>query len=182
MKQVNLEKFKKKGFLSEHATRKILWIFASACFFENWFPFPNRFKRALLIAFGARAGKNTVIKPRVKIKFPWLLELGKSVWIGEQVWIENPGIVKIGNNVCISQGAMILTGNHNYSNESFDFVPEQSEIEDGAWIGAKAIVCPGVIIASHSVLLAGAVATEDTQQFTIYQGNPAVAKRKREIK
>ena len=55
-------------------------------------------------------------------------------------------------------------------------------LEDGVWIGAKAIVCPGVIIASHAVLSVMSVATNNLESFKIYQGNPAKEIKIRNIK
>jgi putative colanic acid biosynthesis acetyltransferase WcaF len=69
---------------------------------------------------------------------------------------------------------MLLCGNHNYKKESFDLMTGKIIIEDGVWIGAKAIVCPGVTCHSHSVLSVGSVATKDLDANSIYQGNPAV--------
>jgi putative colanic acid biosynthesis acetyltransferase WcaF len=54
-------------------------------------------------------------------------------------------------------------------------------LEDGSWVGAKAIVCPGVTLHSHSVLSVGAVATRNLEPYTIYAGNPAVEVRKRKM-
>jgi putative colanic acid biosynthesis acetyltransferase WcaF len=55
-------------------------------------------------------------------------------------------------------------------------------MEDGVWIGAKSIVCPGVKLKTHSILTVGSVLTSDTEEYTIYQGNPAKPIRKRIIK
>jgi putative colanic acid biosynthesis acetyltransferase WcaF len=76
---------------------------------------------------------------------------------------------------------MLLTGNHNYKKTTFDLIVKPIIIQDGAWIGAKAIVCPGVEIASHGVLTAGSVAINNIDPYTIYQGNPAVKIRTRVI-
>jgi putative colanic acid biosynthesis acetyltransferase WcaF len=46
-------------------------------------------------------------------------------------------------------------------------------IEDGVWIGAKAIVCPGVICKTHSILSVGSIISSDMEDFGIYRGNPA---------
>lgn len=101
------------------------------------------------------------------------------MWIGEGVWIDNLGKVKIGNNVCISQGAMLLTGNHNYKKESFDLIVGDITLEDGVWVGAKSVVCPGVTMKSHSILTVGSVLTKDAEEYGIYQGNLAVMVKKR---
>ena len=135
----------------------------------------------MLRLFGAKIGKGLVIKPKVNIKYPWFLEIGDHVWIGEEVWIDNLTLVKIESNVCISQGAMLLTGNHNYKKSSFDLITGQITLEDGVWIGAKSVVCPAVTCHSHSVLAVGSIATKDLEPYTIYQGNPAQPIRKRII-
>lgn len=107
------------------------------------------------------------------------MSIGDYTWIGEDVWIDNLNEVKIGSNCCISQGAFLLCGNHNYKKDNFDLVVKPVIIEDGVWIGAKSVVCPGVTAFSHSVLAVGSVATQDLEQGLIYQGNPAIAKRQR---
>ena len=61
-------------------------------------------------------------------------KIGNFVWIGENVWIDNLDFVKIMDHVCISQGSMLLCGNHNYSSTSFDLVIKPITIEEGAWI------------------------------------------------
>lgn len=60
------------------------------------------------------------IKPNVNIKYPWLLEVEDYVRIGEKVWRDNLAKIKIASNVCLSQGAMLLTGNHTYKREAFN--------------------------------------------------------------
>jgi putative colanic acid biosynthesis acetyltransferase WcaF len=135
----------------------------------------------LLKIFGGKIGKRVVIKPNVNIKYPWLLEIGSFSWIGEEVWIDNLAFIKIGNNVCISQGALLLCGNHNYSSFKFDLMVGEIHIEDGAWVGAKSIVCPGSIIKSHAVIAAGSVGKGILDSYSIYQGNPAIKIKKRTI-
>jgi len=136
----------------------------------------------LLKMFGAKIGEGLIIKTSVNIKFPWKLKIGDHVWIGENVWIDNLDDVIIGSNVCISQGAMLLTGNHDYTISSFDYRNAAIHIEEGVWIGGKAVVCPGVICKSHSILTVGSIATKNLDEYSIYQGNPAVVIRKRKMK
>jgi len=77
---------------------------------------------------------------------------------------------------------MLLTGNHNYKTVAFDLEVYAIIIEDGAWIGAKTVVCPGVICHSHAVLSVGSVAMKNLEAYQIYAGNPAVRVREREIR
>jgi putative colanic acid biosynthesis acetyltransferase WcaF len=135
----------------------------------------------ILRLFGSKVGQGVVIKPGVNIKYPWKLKVGNFVWIGENVWIDNLDFVNIMDNSCISQGAMLLCGNHNYSSTSFDLIINPITIETGVWIGAKCVLCPGVKAGSHSVLSAGSVASKDLDPYSIYKGNPAVKIRERVI-
>jgi len=121
------------------------------------------------------------LKPSINIKYPWKLSIGDFSWIGEKVWIDNLGEVDIGKNVCISQGAMLLTGNHDYKKQGFDLMVGKIILEDGVWIGAESLVCPGVVCATHAVLAAKSVATQDLSAYQIYQGNPAHIVKERVI-
>jgi putative colanic acid biosynthesis acetyltransferase WcaF len=91
------------------------------------------------------------------------------------------GKVKIGANACLSQGSMLLSGNHDFTKPTFDLIVKDIIIEDGVWIGAKAIVCGGVTCFSHSVLAVNSVATKSLEPYKIYQGNPAQQIRERKI-
>ncbi|MFT5265762.1 MAG: putative colanic acid biosynthesis acetyltransferase WcaF, partial [Polaribacter sp.] len=154
-----------------------LWYVINHLLFKSaFFPF-SKIKISILRLFGATIGKGVNLKPFVSIKYPWHLTIGDHCWIGEGVWIDNLVEVKLEDNVCISQGAMLLTGNHDYSKISFDLMTGKIVLESGVWVGAKAIVGPGVRAGSHMVLSAGSVAGNDLKAYGIYQGNPAVWKR-----
>ncbi len=140
-----------------------------------------KIKALSLQLFGTNLGSGIIIKPKVNIKYPWLLSIGDHSWIGENVWIDNLVPVFIGPNCCISQGAMLLTGNHDYKKSSFDLITGKIELEEGVWVGSQATVCPGVTMKSHSILSVGSVLTNDSDEYTIYQGNPAKPVREREI-
>lgn len=113
---------------------------------------PSWWKAAILRAFGAKVGRGLVCKPRVTIKYPWFLELGDHVWLGEMVWIDNHCSVRIGSNVCVSQGGYIFTGNHDWNDVTFRFFQGPIEIPNGCWIGAAASVSPGTFLAEGAVV------------------------------
>ena len=161
--------------------KRMSWHYINCIFFKSGiFPFYG-LKVFLLKIFGAKVGKSVKIKPFVNIKYPWLLSVEDNVWIGENAWIDNLTYVRIKKNVCISQGAYLLTGNHNYKKKSFDLFLGEIIIEEGVWIGAQSVICPGVICKSHSMLTAGSVATTELEPYYIYGGNPAVKIRPRII-
>ena len=93
--------------------------------------------------------------------------------------MDNLDRLSIGNNVVISQGAMIIQGSHDYKKVDYPTYTKPIVLEDGSWIGAGAIVTLGVTIKSHAVLAVGSVATKDLEAYTIYQGNPAQPVRER---
>jgi putative colanic acid biosynthesis acetyltransferase WcaF len=160
--------------------KMVLWYLVNACFINSFLPFSG-LRVFLLRLFGAKIGAGVVLKPYINVKYPWRLVIGDHCWIGEQVWIDNLDDVQIGSHVCVSQGAMLLCGNHNYRKISFDLTTGPITLEDGVWVGAKTVVCPGVVCHSHSVLTVGSVATRNLEAYTICAGIPATAVRKREI-
>ncbi len=181
MKTTKLNKFNNDSFNTGASfVKKALWFITNSLFFKSSLPF-IWLKPILLKLYGAKVGKSVFIKPNVNIKYPWNLEIGDHTWIGENVWIDNLDKVKIGNNVCLSQGAMLLCGNHNYKKETFDLITGPIRIEDGAWICSKATVTQNVTCQSHSVLGVGSMANKDLDAYTVYSGVPAIAQRKRVI-
>jgi putative colanic acid biosynthesis acetyltransferase WcaF len=177
----DLSTYNNKWYNPGSLLKRACWFLVSGLFFRSgFFPFYG-IKVSLLEIFGADVGKGVVIKPGVHIKYPWLLKLGNYCWIGENVWIDNLAMVEIGNHVCISQGALLLTGNHDYSKPAFDLMVKSIVLEDGVWVGAKAVVCPGVTCHSHAVLSVGSVATQSLEAYGVYQGNPCIKIKTREI-
>jgi acetyltransferase-like isoleucine patch superfamily enzyme len=123
--------------------------------------------------------REPVSGPRSIVKFPWRLEVGDHSWLGEKVWIDNLEKVSIGANCCISQGAYLCTGSHDWSRSTFDLITAPIRIDEGAWIAACSKIAPGVTVGEGAVLGLGSVANEDLQPWTIYLGVPAVCVRAR---
>lgn len=163
------------------SVKRLLWYFCNILFIKNGWNPSSGLKVEVLRLFGAKIGKEVMIKPCVNVKYPWNLEIGDYTWIGEGVWIDNLCQVTIGSNVCISQGAMLLCGNHNYKKDTFDLIVSDVTLEDGVWICAHSVVCPGVICHSHSVLSVKSVANSNLDAYGIYSGTPAVKIRERVI-
>lgn len=161
--------------------KQICWYYTNVLFFKNAINISSGLKVFLLRLFGATIGKGVVIKPSVNIKYPWKLYIADYCWIGEKVWIDNLSEVTLGNSVTLSQGVLILTGSHDHTKTSFDFISLPVVLEDGAWMGANAVLYGGVTCHSHSILGINAVAETNLEAFTIYKGNPAVPVLKRVI-
>lgn len=171
--KTNLSKFNNAWYRpGGNSISRLLWYFVNATIINSYMPFSSA-KIFWLKLFGAKIGTGVVIKPKVNIKYPWRLKIGNHVWIGEHVWIDNLDDVEIGDNACLSQGAMLLCGNHNYTKSTFDLITGKIVLEEGVWIGAKAVVCPGTVAKSHAVLTVGSVASGVLDPYTIYSGNKA---------
>lgn len=178
---VQLNEYDNSWYRPASRVKICLWLITNALFFNHHLAVFNGFKCMVLRWFGAKIGNGVLIKPSVNIKYPWFLTIGDYCWIGENVWIDNLAPISIGNNVCISQGAMLLTGNHDFTKSRFDLIIKPIVIEDGVWIGAKSVVCPGVYCESHAVLSVQSVATKRLSSYVIYKGNPAQPIKTREI-
>ena len=161
--------------------RAIWYIVNNLVFVNPFFPF-TAIKPIILRIFGAKVGRHCLIKPSVNIKYPWFLHIGDRVGIGEGVWIDNLAQVTLEDQVTLSQGVLLLTGNHDYKAASFDLMLGPISIGKGAWIGAKVKIGPDVTIGEMAVASFGSVITKDCEPFGIYYGNPAILIRKREIK
>ncbi|MEO3404291.1 WcaF family extracellular polysaccharide biosynthesis acetyltransferase [Mucilaginibacter sp. CAU 1740] len=163
------------------AAKRIVWYYVNAFFLKTSLIPSSKFKVTLLRLFGARIGKKVTIKPCINVKYPWNLSIGDASWVGENVWIDSLVQITIGANVCLSQGAVLLTGSHDYKRSSFDLITKGIILEDGVWIGAGAMVNLGITAASHAVLTSGSIATKNLEAYSVYQGNPAVKIRERKI-
>ena len=93
------------------------------------------------------------------------------------------GPVTIGSHVNLAQGITVTALNHNFDNPQLR-IDDQGvsthpvTIGDDVWIGANAVVLPGVTIGSHSVIAAGAVVTKDIPPHSLAAGVPATIKKK----
>jgi putative colanic acid biosynthesis acetyltransferase WcaF len=149
-----------------------VWMVAQALLLAS--PVPgSRFRVWLLKLFGARIGRHVTIKPGVRVKFPWRLEIGDHTWIGEDAWIDNLAEIEIGDHCCLSQGVYLCTGNHDWSRPSFDLVVRPIRIQSQSWLAARSVVGPGVTVREGAVLGLGSVALHDLQAWQVHLGSPA---------
>ena len=98
------------------------------------------------------------------------------------------GPVCIGHHVNLAQGITVTALNHNFADTNRR-IDEQGistkpvVIGDDVWIGANAVILPGVTIGRHVVVAAGAVVTKDVPDYCVVAGIPAkVVKKLEEVK
>lgn len=158
---------------------ELLWLAAQWLLLASWLPGTAQ-RVFILRLFGARIGRGVCLKPGLRVKFPWRLHLGDHVWLGEDVWIDNLAEVRIGDHSCVSQGAYLCTGSHDWRSATFDLLTRPIRLEDQTWICAKAVVGPGVSVGQGAVLALGSVATADLAPWQVHQGAPARPLRPRQ--
>jgi putative colanic acid biosynthesis acetyltransferase WcaF len=162
--------------------KQLLWFYLGDFLVQTpLLPFSS-LKAAILRGFGAHIGQGVRIKPHVKIKFPWRLTVGNYTWLGEGLWIDNLAPVIIEDQVCLSQGVYLCTGNHDWSQPTFDLRVSPIHIKKGSWIAANAVIGPGVTIGEGAILALGSVTSQSLKPWTIYSGNPAQAIKQRSLK
>ncbi len=149
-----------------------LWLLCQALFLNSWLP-SSACRVFLLRLFGAKIGSGVVIKPHVRVKFPWRLVIGDYSWIGEGAWIDNLAEVRIGSHCCLSQGVYLCTGSHDWASERFDLKTSPITIGDHVWLGARSSVAPGVSIGDGAVLTMGGVATKSLSAWCVHSGAAA---------
>ena len=155
----NLSKYSNNKIYKKNYIKYILWEFLSLIYFNTSLP-GSKVRVLILNLFGCSLGKKIIIKPKVKIKYPWKLKIGNYSWIGEDVWIDNIAEVTIGSNTCISQGVYICSASHNFESKEFELLLQPVDIGNNCWIAAKCIIGPKSKILDGTFLKIGTVYKE----------------------
>ncbi|OAJ51563.1 colanic acid biosynthesis acetyltransferase [Paraburkholderia ginsengiterrae] len=157
---------------------ELIWFVVEACVINNKL-LPLSFVRvALLRLFGAKIGTGCRFVHPLRVKAPWNLEVGDKCWFGVDVWIYNQAPIRIGSNVCISQGTFLTTGSHDMST-TMELRVAPIVIEDGVWITSKCVVQMGVTIGRSAVVTPLSVVHRSLEPEGVYGGNPCRFIRKR---
>ena len=125
----------------------------------------------------AAVGSNVQLRWPVVIYHPEGLRLGNDISIGEFSHIRASGGVTIGNRVLLASHVVVTSRTHPLAPPRFGVTKDHPiVIEDDVWIGAGAIVLPGVTVGRGSVVAAGAVVTHSVPPMTVVAGVPAAAR------
>jgi acetyltransferase-like isoleucine patch superfamily enzyme len=148
-------------------------------------PLSSRLKSQFMRWRGARVGRGVKIWRDVWVDDYRKLTIGDDVSIGKSAMLQCIGGVSIGHRVMIAHGSQIISAGHHIPQPGEPMRTSGLEIapvviEDDAWIGAGAIVLPGVTVGTGAVVAAGAVVTKSVQPNTIVGGIPAVVIHHRE--
>ena len=159
-----------------------LWWIVQALLFHPSPQIMYGWRRFLLRMFGAKIGKNVIIRPSVQITYPWKLSIGDYSWIGDDVVLYTLGNITIGSNAVVSQRSYICTGSHDYTKQTFDIFSKPIIIGNECWLATDVFVAPGVTIAQGMVVGARSSVYKTIEgSAAIYKGNPAVRVSDRKI-
>ncbi len=136
---------------------------------HNWYGY----RRWVLRLFGARIGRECVIRPSVEVYIPWNLEMGDISALGDGAIVYNLGPVKIGKRVTVSQYAHLCAGSHDFTRRDMPLLRPPITIGDDCWIAADSFIGPGVKVGEGTIVGARASLFSDAEPWSIYVGNPA---------
>jgi putative colanic acid biosynthesis acetyltransferase WcaF len=123
--------------------------------------------------FGAKVGHKVLIRPGVRVTFPWKVVIGDYCWIGDNVTLYSIAAITIGEHSVVSQEAYLCAGTHDHYDISFTLVASPIVIEPECWIAARAFVGPGIRIGHGAVVSACSVLVSDVPPGVIVAGFPA---------
>jgi len=170
----DLKSFKlPKNFRGRNAFIVQLWWLVQSILFRTSPQFLYGWRNFLLRLFGAKIGKKVIIRPSVKITYPWKLSIGNYSWIGDDVDLYTLGEIDIGNHVVISQRSYLCTGSHNHSQTDFPIYQKPIKIHDQVWIATDVFVAPGVTINVGSVIGVRSSVFQNIPSNKICIGTPA---------
>lgn len=162
-----------KNFRGRRGWYVQLWWLTEAIFFRPSLQFMYSWRRFLLRLFGAKVGKNVIIRSTVHTQFPWKVSIGDNSWIGDYVHLYSLGEITIGNNVVISQKSYLCSGSHDYTKVDFPITNLPIIVEDECWIATDVFIAPGVVIGRGTVVGARSSVFKSVPPGKVCTGNPA---------
>ncbi len=142
----------------------------------------NRVRARFVRLAGIEVGAGTVIGGAMTVVGPpgGRLTIGRNCWINSGTHVDVSADVTIGDGVAVAQDVMLLTSSHVIGPPARRAGPSLTApvvIGDGAWLGARVVVLPGVTVGPGAIVAAGAVVAGDVDPNTIVGGVPARAIR-----
>ena len=158
-------------YLQNETNKKLIKI--------NHLPFQSHRRERLLNKLFATYGKNNILKSEFFCNFGFNIEIGNDCYVNSGVIMLDSSKITIRNRVFIAPGVILAPVDHPLIAEHRkELIVKPIVIEDDVWIGANAVILPGVTVHSRAVIGAGAVVTKDVPASTIVAGVPAKELRK----
>jgi acetyltransferase-like isoleucine patch superfamily enzyme len=139
-----------------------------------------RVRAMLLRAGGVSIGEGTVFGGSIRIEGSprpaQNLRIGDRCWINGGCVFDTSAQITIGDRVALAQDVMVLTGTHEIggpASRAGMVVNQPVRVGNGSWLGARAVILPGVVVGEGAIVAAGAVVTHDVEANTVVAGTPA---------
>ena len=150
-----------------------IWMIIQNTLFNHSPVFMYGWRRWLLRVFGAKIGTGVLIRPSVKITYPWKISIGDFSWIGDDVVLYSLGNIIIGKNTVVSQRSYLCSASHDYGQSSFPVYVKTINIGNEAWLATDVFIAPGVSIGFGAVVGARSSVFCDLPDMMICVGTPA---------
>lgn len=137
-------------------------------------PFETRF--AMLAELFGSVGEGANVRPPFHCDYGYNIHLGRNVFINFNCVILDVNPVAIGDRTQIGPGVQILTADHPRDPELRKQLFESGKpitIGEDVWIGAGALILPGITVGNNAIIGAGSVVTRDVPAGATVVGNPA---------
>lgn len=137
----------------------------------------NIIKNKILKRLFKKISISSNIRPNIKFVNGDNISIGNNSGIGENSFVQDIGEIEIGDNVLMGPEVMIFTTNHRIGKDKLineqGYIIKNVKIKNDVWIGARAIILPGVTIGEGAIIAAGSVVTKNVDEYSIVGGNPA---------
>ncbi len=153
------------------------WVWMLLC---AWTPKPlNRWRLLILRGFGARLHGTPFVHQRARIQVPWHLTMHDRACLGDRTNAYSLGPIEIGAGATVAQEVYLCAGTHDFAQASIPLQTAPIRVGEHAFIGARALVLPGVSIGARAVIGAASVVTRDVPADVYAAGNPCRVLRPR---
>jgi len=161
------------GFRGRTAVVVQLWWLVQTTLFGCSPQFMFGWRRWLLKFFGAKVGKDVLLRSSVKVTYPWKVSIGNSAWIGDDVVLYSLGEIEIGDDVVVSQRSYLCAASHDYMQPDFPIYDQKICIKSQAWLATDVFVAPGVVIGEGAVVGARSSVFHNLPPMMVCVGSPA---------
>lgn len=168
-----------KDFRGRSAMIVQVWWVVQMTLFALSPQFMFGWRRFLLRLFGARVGEGVLVRPSVRITYPWKVSIGARSWLGDNAELYSLGEIEIGSDVVISQRSYLCSASHDYTKPTFDIFDEKIVVEDQVWLATDVYIAPGLTIGRGAVVGARSSVFQNMPAGMLCYGSPAKPVRPR---
>ena len=126
----------------------------------------------MLKVFGANLSGMPFIHSTARIQIPWNITMKHRACLGEHVNAYSLGKIEVLEGATVAQEAYLCAGTHDFNDPSLQLITKPITIGKYAFIGARAMILPGVCIGERAIIGAMSVVSKDIPDNQIVAGNP----------